>query len=1521
MWFIKVIKTTMQFIKSYPKQVLTIGVCLLTGIIMLGQNKPQSIIQSPASAASPVAQNAYQAGVPVNFIRVWEPMGAYTDASMVTAASYLDVRQTTQYFDGLGRPLQTVQKQVTPAALDMVAPVIYDELGREQYKYPPYVQTSGTNTNDGSFKMNPFGSLTTFYQGDYKDANNQLMLAGEQFFYSKTNFEASPLNRIEKEMARGNGWTGNNVGVEMKYLTNTSTDDIRIWNISSNALTYVNEDVSTNIPSSTIAYGAGQLYKNVTIDERGKAIVEYKDKEGKLILKKAQIGTVPTDFSGYNNWLCTYYIYDELNQLRFVIPPKAVDAIKTNWSFTTDIISELCFRYEYDPRERMIAKKVPGAGWTYMIYDIRDRLVFTQDAKLRASNKWMATLYDELNRPVLTGLMIYSSNPTTLQQTVNTQTAPPSNPNTSLQTDLILSINMSGTKQAMRSITMLDGFESTTDQEFTAEIVSGPGGSNGETTVIEDVEVNKNPIPGGAPFTALTVTFYDNYNFTNTTYTTAYNSYLNAGTNLHTETMPLSASMQIKGMAIGSKIRVLEDPNNPASGRWLITTNFYDEKGRVIQTHSENYSGGTDIQTTLYSFTGKALSNYLAHRNPGSSTSETRIRTDYTYDHAERVTEISKVINDDSSKKATIAKNSYDALGNLLKKELGKKKNSDGSYSANPLEILDYTYNIRGWMKGINAGYSHPELAGASAESDRYFGMELSYDWGFDQNQLNGNIGGMRWRSKGDGEQRAYGFAYDDANRLLKADFTQNNSGWNTSAGVDFSIKMGDGINVTTAYDANGNILQMQQWGLKLNTSPQIDNLTYLYQTSSNKLARVTDANNDPNTKLGDFKDGSNTGTDDYSYDVNGNLGLDNNKNISSITYNHLNLPSVITITGMGTITYTYDAAGNKLRKVTIDNTISPAKTTTTDYMTGAVYENNVLQFIGHEEGRIRPGTSGFNFDYFIKDHLGNVRIVLTEELKQDKYPVASLEDAKVNTEDDYYTVDQSKIVSGSTVTGLSTYTNDNGIGNNPSDPSFEGANSAKLYKLNSTTNKTGLGITLKVMAGDKIDIFGKSYYFQNNTGGSGVNSSIPFLEILNGLIGSPNGTVGAAGHGEVTATQLSGLSATTNGIQTLLTNETTESNSNTQRPKAYINYLLFDEQFKCVGSGFSPVGGNSTLKDHHPELQNIPVIKNGYVYIYCSNESPVNVFFDNLQVVHTRGPILEETHYYPFGLVQQGISSKALSFGEPKNKEKTFQGQRFDDELGLNWIQFKWRNHDPQIGRFIEIDPLSEKYEYNSTYAFSENKVTNHIELEGLESTAAGSPAAYLLEGFRQWFGAIGNLFSGSAEVHIKREVEVKTEVKTSVGTASNTTTTTVSENKLQIKTNFGNYFSNRAKNPVEISTSSSSLSKVETKTSASIKTEGAPIKMSTTTTVDENGKSQTTSVGTGASIDTKKGGVDASASAFYKEQLSGAYAGQTSVGVKVAVDATYVHHSYLTIDKNIIIKTSDKTSVGGSFQLNIVH
>ena len=114
------------------------------------------------------------------------------------------------------------------------------------------------------------------------------------------------------------------------------------------------------------------------------------------------------------------------------------------------------------------------------------------------------------------------------------------------------------------------------------------------------------------------------------------------------------------------------------------------------------------------------------------------------------------------------------------------------------------------------------------------------------------------------------------------------------------------------------------------------------------------------------------------------------------------------------------------------------------------------------------------------------------------------------------------------------------------------------------------------------------------------------------------------------------------------------------------------------------------------------------------------DVFFDNFQVTLIHGPILEETHYYPFGLTMAGIGSKALNFGNPENKIK-FQGQEFaskefSDGYGLEMYEFKYRMDDPQIGRFWQVDPLADKYVYNSIYAFAENKVISYRELEGLE-------------------------------------------------------------------------------------------------------------------------------------------------------------------------------------------------------------
>ena len=764
-------------IHSYLYRVLVVTSLVLYAGMLAAQSNAPGTATHTATGNSPVTVPAAYSTGTVNYIRVWAPRMPYSnEADVVNETDITKVNSSTQYYDGLGRALQTVTKQVSPNKTDIVTPTLYDAFGREVYKYLPYTDTA----TSGAFKTDPFNNQANFYTNTYP--GQQPAFTNEQVFYGKTVFESSPLSRPLKTFAPGNSWAGSEGngtehGIQTQYMVNTAYDSVRIWNISLDSINCSTNNINTiNIPVSTVTYGAGQLYKNMTLDEQGNAVIEYKDKEGHVVLKKVQAGDISGN-KAYSNWLCTYYVYNSLGLLQVVIPPKATNWLLANgWTFSATggnaMMAELCFRHVYDARNRLIAKKMPGAGWVYLVYDKRDRPVFIQDANMQGSNHWLYTLYDSLNRPVQTGMATDSITWCALQAYVNNNTgnATSSNITTPVTTidsvvpNLYLPTREAGRTdyQATHGIVLKQGFRSEPGAYFRAHIVTATGGNS----ISDTMTVSDNPVPSGMTTTALTLSYYDTYSTTSKTYNTTNNSKLGIGNNVYGEPLPAAASTMTRGLPTVVRVRVIEDPNDLTKGKWMETATFYDDKGRPVQVVKDNYKGGQDVVTSRYSFTEKLICTYTVHNNNAGGITNLTTKTSMEYDHAERVVQVTKQINDGNTR--LISRMQYDALGRVLRKQLGQKNSIDTS----AMETQDYSYTIRGWLKGLNWDYT-ANANGTQAKQGRWFAMDVSYDWGFGTNQYNGNIAGQRWQSAGDGAERAYGYGYDQTNRLLYADFNQ----------------------------------------------------------------------------------------------------------------------------------------------------------------------------------------------------------------------------------------------------------------------------------------------------------------------------------------------------------------------------------------------------------------------------------------------------------------------------------------------------------------------------------------------------------------------------------------------------------------------------------------------------------------------------------------------------------------------------------------------------------------------------
>lgn len=226
----------------------------------------------------------------------------------------------------------------------------------------------------------------------------------------------------------------------------------------------------------------------------------------------------------------------------------------------------------------------------------------------------------------------------------------------------------------------------------------------------------------------------------------------------------------------------------------------------------------------------------------------------------------------------------------------------------------------------------------------------------------NGNISGMDWQS--DGKQRGYDFTYDGLSRLTEAQYVEDNtrsSHYGTSYG----------------YDRMGNVMSLKRRGLQDGgTYGLIDDLTCSY--NGNQLVKVADQVEDPTWQGAfNFMDGADEDVE-YEYDRNGNLIKDQNKKISGIQYNLLNLPQTISYIDGKSAHYVYDAAGRKHRAVY--TTALPSMSHTTDYCGNMIYEDGVLKQVLINGGYVTFNGTASSYHFYLQDHLGNNHMVVSPD-------------------------------------------------------------------------------------------------------------------------------------------------------------------------------------------------------------------------------------------------------------------------------------------------------------------------------------------------------------------------------------------------------------------------------------------------------------------------------------------------------------------------------------------------------------
>lgn len=457
--------------------------------------------------------------------------------------------QTVQYFDGLGRTIQSISIKASPTGKDLVVPMMYDQEGRKTKDYLP----QPVDSQNGAFIPGIGESSINSY---YNVPNA----------YSEVLYERSPLMRIEKSAPPGADWQINGPHTKkIEYLAN-HTDEVKRFK----AVTTWNPSTQLNDVSVVIAagdayttngyYNANTLSKTITKDEDNNETHIFSNSQNQNIL----VRKINRKANGAVENIDTYYVYDEFGNLSLIIPPKVSSS-----ALTPTVLDQLCYHYRYDKYNRLAEKKLPGKGWEYIVYDKQNRPVLSQDANMRTTANnfgkqgWIFTKYDAFGRVVYTGFFANTASRAAMQAALNNMSANALNNETSSTTPF----NLNGL----------------------------------------DIYYTKSAFPTGS-MTILSVNYYDEYPAgspsrpsqiqNNSTLPSVPTVIVSNGLNSIRSTKTLPTAGYTKN---------IEDD------KWTSGFIWYDMQGRVIGTYSKNHLGGYTKTESELDFTGLPQKSVMYH--------------------------------------------------------------------------------------------------------------------------------------------------------------------------------------------------------------------------------------------------------------------------------------------------------------------------------------------------------------------------------------------------------------------------------------------------------------------------------------------------------------------------------------------------------------------------------------------------------------------------------------------------------------------------------------------------------------------------------------------------------------------------------------------------------------------------------------------------------------------------------------------------------------------------------------------